>query len=178
MDLRRRRVKSGEEIYERSLIIELLRLRDGMRAHFKPHLRACDISDQYWRVLKTVAEQQPAEVTAISRKAVLPPASLSRILQKMEQAGFLGRSSDPGDLRRTLIALRPRGRKIYNKLAPLIEETYRQLADQIGRDLLGELETVVHRINRKLEQIELAEADKVDPKRVRDRDAAAPDRYD
>ncbi len=138
------------DIFERSLIIELLRVRDGMREHFKAVLHKHKVSDQHWRILKTVARDEPVEVTAISRTAVLPPASLSRLLRKMELGGLLRRAALPDDLRRIAISLTPSGRQLHDRLAPQIQEIYRSLSERIGSDLLLDLESAVHRVNQRL----------------------------
>jgi homoprotocatechuate degradation regulator HpaR len=141
----------GARIYDASLIIGLLRLRDGMRLFFRPILRAHDLTDQNWRIIKVLGEHGAVEITRIGHEAVIPAASASRIVTRMEAAGLLRRRADVADRRRVLVELTPRGRRLFAKVAPLIRDTYGAIAAQLDPALLETLNTAVHALNRQIE---------------------------
>ncbi len=141
----------GARIYDASLIIGLLRLRDGMRLFFRPILRAHDLTDQNWRIIKVLGEHGAVEMTRIGQEAVIPAASASRTVTRMEAAGLLRRQADPGDRRRVLVVLTARGRLLYEKVAPLIRDTYGAIAAQLDPALLETLNITVHALNRQIE---------------------------
>lgn len=141
----------GTELYERAFMIELLRLRDGMKEQFKPILKNHGMTDQNWRILKVVVDFGPIEVTQISRAAVIPPASLSRILPKMEAAKLVVRSVNPDDMRRTMIEATPKGRSMHASIAPLMREAYIKVAKLLDIGLLQDLDRIVAELNRQLQ---------------------------
>ena len=141
----------GARIYDASLIIGLLRLRDGMRLFFRPILRAHDLTDQNWRIIKVLGEHGAVEMTRIGHEAVIPAASALRIVTRMEAAGLLRRRADVADRRRVLVELTPRGRRLFAKVAPLIRDTYGAIAAQLDPALLETLNTAVHALNRQIE---------------------------
>lgn len=143
----------GARIYDASLIIGLLRLRDGMRLFFRPILRAHGLTDQNWRIIKVLGEHDAVEMTRIGQEAVIPAASASRIVTRMEAAGLLRRCADLADRRRVLVALTPRGRRLYAKVAPLIRDTYGAIAAQLDPSLLETLNITVHALNRQIEAL-------------------------
>lgn len=141
----------GERIYEASLIIGLLRLRDGMRLFFRPILHAHGLTDQNWRIIKVLGEHAAVEMTRIGQEAVIPAASASRIVGRMEAAGLLRRRPDAADRRRVLVALTPRGRRLHAKVAPLIRSTYGEIATVLDASLLESLNATVQELNRQIE---------------------------
>lgn len=141
----------GARIYDASLIIGLLRLRDGMRLFFRPILRAHGLTDQNWRIVKVLGEHGAVEMTRIGQEAVIPAASTSRIVTRMEAAGLLRRRAAATDRRRVLVELTPRGVRLHAKVAPLIRETYGAMAAQLDPELLETLNVTVHALNRQIE---------------------------
>lgn len=140
----------GSGLYERSFMTELLRLREGMKSHFRSILKTHDMTDQNWRILKVVVDYGPIEVTQISRAAVIPPASLSRILPKMEAAALVARSSNPDDMRRTMIESTAKGRALHAAITPRMRDAYIKVASVLDADLLRQLEAIVGELNRQL----------------------------
>jgi homoprotocatechuate degradation regulator HpaR len=140
----------GQRIYEDSLIIELLRLRGAMRLFFRPVLSRHALTDQNWRIIKPLAEVGPIDMTRLSRAAVIPMASVSRMVTRMEASGLVQRLQDESDRRQVLVRLTPKGRRLHTQVAPQIRQTYAELSALLTTELLEQLHAVVLQLNTEL----------------------------
>lgn len=73
-------------------------------------------------------------------------ASLTRMIDLMVQKGFLLRSINPDDRRRFKIKLTPKGKKVLEKLAPVIEENRIKAFAGITEEELVQLELTLNKI--------------------------------
>ena len=118
----------------------LLRAREAVMARFRPILRAHDITEQQWRVLRALtASPTPLAPTEISQMTLLSLPSLSRLLKTLETRGILRRTAHDNDLRAAQLSLSPQGRRLVRTIAPLSEGSYADLEDLIGTDELEHL---------------------------------------
>lgn len=140
----------GHRIYEGSLIIELLRLRDSMRLFFRPVLRRHALTDQNWRVIKCLGEDGPTDMTRLGRAAVIPMASVSRMVTRMEASGLVLRVPDETDRRQVQVKLTAKGRRLHRQVAPEIRRTYSELSAMLPAEALEQLHAVVLRLNAEL----------------------------
>lgn len=152
----------GARIYEGSLIIGLLRLRDGMRLFFRPILREYQLTDQNWRIIKVLGETGPTDMTQLGLAAVIPPASASRIVTRMEAGGLLKRRADGADRRQVRVELTAKGKRLYAKVAPLIRRTYSEIAGLLDPRLLATLDSTVRALNEQIAAAGLPAADEDD----------------
>ena len=67
----------------------------------------------------------------LARKMLIEPPTLVRILDRMEEAGWLQRSGDPADRRRRILRLTPAAEPVWE----LIADAGRQLRQQAVRGL-------------------------------------------
>jgi homoprotocatechuate degradation regulator HpaR len=140
----------GDRIYEGSLIIELLRLRDSMRLFFRPALRAHGLTDQSWRIVKVLGERGPLEMTSLGVAAVIPMASASRIVTRMARGGVVKRLPNKVDRRQVLVELTAKGRRLHADVAPQIRQVYAELGEKLAPDALEQLHDVVSQLNGQL----------------------------
>ena len=73
--------------FERSLPMQLMRAREAVMARFRPHLKARDLSDQQWRIIRALSETDALAIAELSARCCIHPASLSRMLPALEQDG-------------------------------------------------------------------------------------------
>lgn len=136
---------------DQSFPLKLLRAREAVMEHFRPHLHAHGVTEQQWRVLRALAEGGPAEAGALARRVFLLMPSLSRILRDLAAAGLLKRSSKAADGRVAVISLTPKGRGLFQRMSEESEHIYAALEATIGRDkfeaLAGELEHLIALLN-------------------------------
>lgn len=98
-----------------------------------------------WRVLMILGEASPRSVRDIATAAVIPLSTMTRIVQRMEAAGFVRAAPSRQDARVTEVSLSPLGRAktvnareaaapVYRKLIADIEEPeFNKLLDMLNR---------------------------------------------
>lgn len=121
-------------------------------ARFRPMLRDHGLTEQQWRVLRVLAAQQDRKIdaTTLAQQALLLAPSLSRILQFLEQRGYIARLADPHDQRRATLTLTEAGHAKFQEVAPYSEQLYATIEKQFGKrkldalyKLLGEFESAL-----------------------------------
>jgi homoprotocatechuate degradation regulator HpaR len=122
-----------------SLPMALLRAREALMRHFRPGLRAHEVTEQQWRVLRALAGEPALEVTELAARTCLLAPSVSRILPDLEARGLIARRQVESDLRRSLVALTPAGLRLLAAHAPQSERIYRAIEERFGTERLSEL---------------------------------------
>lgn len=86
---------------------------------FDAHVRAAGLSSIEWRVLATLHDSDPLTVSALAHEVLSKQPTVTKLVQRMCEQGWLQLQADPQDQRRTLVAATARGRRLVK---PLIEE--------------------------------------------------------
>ena len=99
------REKVGLVEYSQSLAGTLLAAREAVMAPIRPLLRAVNITEQQWRVLRVLADVNALDASAIAEQALLYAPTVSRILRELVDRGLIMRAIDPNDGRRSIISI-------------------------------------------------------------------------
>ncbi len=70
-------------------------------------------------VLRALCEQEGLTHTELAERLHVTPATMTKMLQRMEKAGFLVRRPDPEDQRVSRVYLTQSGHAIHDKLQPI-----------------------------------------------------------
>lgn len=125
--------------HHRNLPHLLLYARETFMSHFRPALQEAGVTEQQWRVLRTLSEEGPMEPNQIARTCQILSPSLTRMLAGMEQSGLIRRERLDADQRRQEISLTDKSRKLIQRMRPVIDEKYQQIEQAIGKELLERL---------------------------------------
>ena len=117
----------------------LLRSRETLMAHFRPLLTTHNLTDQQWRILRELAEQGPLEPRQLGEACSISSPSIAGVLLRMEEAGLVTRARMAHDQRRVTVTLKPKSRKILQRLVPLVEERYQALEAALGTRSMQEV---------------------------------------
>lgn len=123
--------------------MELLKAREAAMSRFRPMLRSHGVTEQQWRVIRALAEFQPADASELARRSFLLAPSLTRILQFLEREKLVKRSSDSNDQRRSVFVLTAKGRRLYDEVGPDSELLYSEIEQLFGNDKLETLYTLL-----------------------------------
>lgn len=123
----------------RSLAIGLLRAREAVMSHFRPILAAHDVTEQQWRVIRTLAEAGTLDATEVADKAFILAPSLTRMIKSLEERGFITKHKDEADGRRVLLKLAPAGRAIIDEVMPDSRRVYAEIDARFGADRIDDL---------------------------------------
>jgi len=124
--------------FDQSLPMLLMRARESVMRRFRPHLRSHGLTDQQWRILRALAEQEQMELLELSHRCMIQPPSLSRTVPALTERGLVQREDHPTDRRRALISLTDAGRDLFEEMSVESARIYRQLALDIGEETLND----------------------------------------
>ena len=85
---------------------------------FDGHVRAAGLSSIEWRVLATLQDAPPLTVSQLAHDVLAKQPTVTKLVQRMAEQGWVVLLADPQDQRRTLVQATPAGRKLVR---PLIE---------------------------------------------------------
>jgi homoprotocatechuate degradation regulator HpaR len=132
---------------DRSLPLALLRARESVMSPIRAVLKAHDMTDQQWRVLRVLHENGLMDAKELAKSACVLAPSLTRIIKHLEQQKMLTRGADGKDGRRVLLDILPLGSELIESVTPEVQVIYQALSDKYGAqkmsDLLDLLQDVV-----------------------------------
>ena len=123
----------------RSLPAALMRAREAVMTHVRPVLRAYDMTEPQWRVLRTLASIDEIEVTHLAEMVFLLPSSLSRILKDLTERGLIQRRTAANDLRKGLVSISEAGTALIEAATPEAAKVTAEIERLFGSDRLGRL---------------------------------------
>lgn len=136
--------------FEHSLPMTLLRAREAVMGVFRPLLAQYDITEQQWRILRALYEDDALEISQLARRCCILLPSISGILKRLETKNLVLRNTDAADQRRILISLTAQARLLIRDIAPFSELEYARIEQLFGKQklrslygLLTELETAL-----------------------------------
>jgi homoprotocatechuate degradation regulator HpaR len=121
-------------IPRKDLPLLLAHARDAVVAGFRPVFQRFGLTEQQWRIVRTLADHgslEPRELAAICR---ISKPSLTGVLVRMESAGLVSRERVELDQRRLLFSLTAAGDELLARAAPLITHQYEALERALGAD--------------------------------------------
>jgi homoprotocatechuate degradation regulator HpaR len=123
----------------RSLPAILMRAREAVMTRVRPVLRAYDMTEPQWRVLRTLASIDEIEVTQLAELVFLLPSSLSRILRDLTDRGLIRRRTVASDLRKGLVSISDQGMALIEAATPEAVKVTLEIERLFGSDRLGRL---------------------------------------
>ena len=136
------REKVGLVKYSQSLAGTLLAAREAVMAPLRPFLRAANITEQQWRVLRVLADVDALDASGIAEQALLYAPTVSRILRELVDRGLIKREIDPNDGRRSIISITAEGHHLVRETAghtgPLLVRYAEAFGEQRLRDFIAE----------------------------------------
>ncbi|WP_242901987.1 MarR family winged helix-turn-helix transcriptional regulator [Actinomadura terrae] len=103
-----------------------------------------------WRVLGLLADGRGHAMTEVAEHAMLPPPTLTKLVDRMVSANLVHRRVDDGDRRRVLVFLTPRGRETHATLAAAIDAEWERLSDAVGPEEMALLGALLSRVAARL----------------------------
>jgi DNA-binding MarR family transcriptional regulator len=101
---------------------------------------------EQWRVLSSLDGREGRAMNEIASDALVPPPTLTKVVDRLVAANLVHRRSDPLDRRRVLILLTPRGRSLRQRLDRIVQQHHQGLSDVLGESGLGQLTELLGRL--------------------------------
>ncbi|MBJ7553494.1 homoprotocatechuate degradation operon regulator HpaR [Marinomonas spartinae] len=124
---------------EDSLPLQLLRARESSMNFFRPVLQKAGFTEQQWRVLRVLNDHEELEARQLAHLCCILSPSLTRIVTRFEEEGFIARKKSPQDQRISLLSLTPKAISVVAEFRPEVDAAYQRLIGKLGEDKLKEL---------------------------------------
>lgn len=131
----------------RSLTIALLRAREKLMSRFRPMLASHDITEQQWRVLRAINEEQEIDATDVAQRSCIMAPSLTRIVRHLEERGLIARRRDENDGRRAMLSITDEGVRLIADVAPESRRIYADIRNLFGEDRFELLLDLLEELN-------------------------------
>jgi len=119
--------------FEYSLPMLLLRAREATMAHFRPVLKKYGLTEQQWRVLRVLWENNGLESRELAERTLMWRPSLSGVIDRLERDGLVDRHKDKEDGRKTCLWMTRKGRGLYRRITPAVESEYTSMQARFSK---------------------------------------------
>ena len=140
--------------FQESLATRLLHSRELLMQRFRPHLLRHNLTEQQWRLLRTLSDQGARSSLELSQRCVIQPTSVSRILAKLEEDGLIERAEEKRDRRKRTVRLTEAGKAVIAKVAPENDTIFYRVVDEVGEELIADVYDALDRLIETLESAE------------------------
>ncbi len=125
--------------FEDSLPLQLLKAREATMLFFRPLLHENSLTEQQWRVLRALYAYNEMESKELANRCCLLSPSLTGILKRLQQQGYVQRRKSEEDQRRTIISLTDKANELFQRLSPEVEASYKAFIERYSEKKLNEL---------------------------------------
>jgi len=133
--------------YEESLPLKLLKAREATMNFFRPVLQEISLTEQQWRIIRALAEHQELESKQLADLCCILSPSLTGIINRLEQQGYIQRRRSAEDQRRVLISLTDKAQAMFEQVTPLLEDRYREISQQFTQENLDQLSELLNKLS-------------------------------
>jgi homoprotocatechuate degradation regulator HpaR len=155
----------------RNLPLLLLQAREAVLSHFRPIINHFGLTEQQWRIIRTLSENDAMEPRQIAEVCKILGPSLTGVLARMDELGLVERRRLDTDQRRMLVSLTAKSRELVKRMAPLVEAQYRELERAVGRAAIADayraIDLLLEQLSARVALVELPHAKARAPARRR-----------
>lgn len=95
-----------------------------LRRSFEKRAERHGLSSAQWRLVVRVFKEEGVTQARLAELLEIEPISVSRLIDRMEEAGWIERRADPGDRRVRMIHLTARSRQIFDDMRSMAADVY------------------------------------------------------
>ncbi|MGE0630041.1 MAG: MarR family winged helix-turn-helix transcriptional regulator [Hyphomicrobiaceae bacterium] len=110
-----------------------------VRRHADSRARAHGMTRAQWAVLVRLERQPDITQNELAQLADVEPITVGRLVDKLEQAGFVERRPDPRDRRIWRLHLLPKSRRVLSEIAEFRAELHEEMSEGIDAGTLAVL---------------------------------------
>ena len=89
---------------------------------FDVHVRAAGLTSIEWRVLATLHDGEPLTISQLAHEVLSKQPTVTKLVQRMNEQGWVVLKADPVDQRRTMVAATTAGKRLVR---PLVDKARR-----------------------------------------------------
>lgn len=121
-----------------------------MRRRFDQKARHLGLTRAQWQVLAHLARNEGINQAGLADLLDLEPITVCRLVDRMEEGGWLERRPDPSDRRARRLFMTAKARPMIAALRELAEELYAEALVGLSAEQRGELVAMLDRIRANL----------------------------
>jgi len=110
---------AGERFVDNYLGYLLGQANHALYKDFDAQVRARGLSSIEWRVLATLHDGEPLHVSQLAHEVLSKQPTVTKLVQRMAEQGWVALQADPADQRRTLVSATAAGKRLVR---PLVEQ--------------------------------------------------------
>lgn len=122
-----------------SLTLSLLEAREALMTHFRPELNEIGLTEQQWRIIRTLAQHEELDSATLADKACILKPSLTGIINRLLDTGLIVRRRSESDQRVVFISLSENGKQTFSQMSVRMEARYSYIQDILGEEKLYQL---------------------------------------
>jgi DNA-binding MarR family transcriptional regulator len=120
-------------------------------AEVRLHTRRFGLDAAQWRVLTVLGDAAPVSMVEAAARGAIEKGRAARAAQALARRGFVERTHDPFDARRTVLRLTTKGRALYRRATLLARARERLLLAALAPGEQRDLERLLAKLHRAAE---------------------------
>jgi DNA-binding MarR family transcriptional regulator len=105
-----------------------------------------------WRVLASLCARRRCSMSELADLATIDRTTLTRTVDRLEQAGWVARLNDASDLRITRLAPTASGERLFQRIWPTVERLNRVAIEGLPAGAIDKLRWTLERMKDNLDQ--------------------------
>ena len=136
------------------LVTDVTRL---MRKHFDRRAVRFNMTRAQWRALKRISYSEGMRQADLAEQLEMEPIAVGRVIDRLENSGFVERRADPGDRRAWRLFLTARTHDIIADMERIADELFRQSQRGIPAAEIKTMISVLARMKENLNALDAAD---------------------
>lgn len=133
----------AQEHLTRNIPLYLSHTREIVISHFRPLLNHFGLTEQQWRILRVLYEENKCEPKVLCETCQIFSSSMPGILKRLKEMELIKRIPIKEDKRRVNISLTKKSISLMQEMLPLVQKQYQLLEEAWGEELIEQLNTVI-----------------------------------
>jgi len=122
------------EQFTRSLPMMLYRSLDAVTPRFRKIFSDFGLTEQQWRVLRVLWEQQDVTLNELSGITLIPAPSLVGVVDRLQDMGLVERRRSDVDRRKVYVLATEKGAELEAKVMPRVASAYASLKQSVDAE--------------------------------------------
>ena len=114
-------------------------------------LRGYGLRVPEWRALAALYARRNCTMSELAELATIDRTTLTRTIDRMEEAGWLARVADAADMRVTRLELSAAGRRMFERIWPEVEKLNALALEGVSKTEIRDLQRILERIRANLD---------------------------
>ncbi|WP_246116897.1 MarR family winged helix-turn-helix transcriptional regulator [Denitrobaculum tricleocarpae] len=105
-----------------------------------------------WRVMANLGRAAPMSANEVAERTSMDKVKVSRAISRMQSAGLLKRETDPRDHRVSSLKLSARGKRIYDKIAPMALAWEQEFLSVLSEREIAAFDKILAKLDKRIRE--------------------------